>query len=314
MFMFATTEPQRIPITILSRCQRHDFRRIHAGSITQQMEMICARENFSISAEGLGLIAREADGSMRDALSLLDQVMACAEKEATDAQVLEVLGVVDRKVIFDMSKAVFEQDMPQILEVLDDVYQRGHDIKKVYGELLAHFRNMMIVKMGQRIDRLVDLPAHEIDQIRGQVKAVAPELIQQWFDLLFGQEAAIRFAVQPKLALEMAFVKMMQVKPALPIDVLIEKLDALRKDISASPSGQTDGDLSFSSAQKKNPNVPHRPAASVSKKIDLSAADLDLEKVWQDIFKRLSDPPPHGHVSDQLLPEKDFGPASGTDR
>ncbi|MFC1799012.1 DNA polymerase III subunit gamma/tau [Thermodesulfobacteriota bacterium] len=297
MFIFATTEPHKIPITILSRCQRHDFRRIPVESISRHMESVCDREKFKITAESLWLIAREAGGSMRDALSLLDQVMACTKEEITDSQVLEVLGVIDRKVVFDMSKAVLDQDIPQLLNILHEVYQRGHDIKKVYGELLEHFRNMMIVKMGQRIDQLVDLPAHEIDQINDHVREIPEDFLKQLFDFLFSEDATVRLAVQPKLALELAFVKMMQLKPVLPIDVLIEKLDMLRQDMSERMPVQNDrGSVTFSSAKKKNElNGGHQRGVADPKKLyqpGEALSDADPDKTWQNIFEMLSNSHP----------------------
>ncbi|MGD8717099.1 MAG: DNA polymerase III subunit gamma/tau, partial [Desulfobacterales bacterium] len=103
MFMFATTEPHKIPITILSRCQRHDFRRISLNSIEKQMASICQQESYAIAEESLGLIAQEASGSMRDALSLLDQVLSCSQGAIDHQQVTDILGVVDRKIIFSLS-------------------------------------------------------------------------------------------------------------------------------------------------------------------------------------------------------------------
>jgi len=111
LFMFATTEPRKIPITILSRCQRHDFKRISLEDILNHLKSICKETSLEISEESLRLLAREADGSMRDALSLLDQVMAYSEGTTTDDQVLDILGTVDRKVIFDLSSALLAHDV-----------------------------------------------------------------------------------------------------------------------------------------------------------------------------------------------------------
>ena len=231
MFIFATTEPRKIPITILSRCQRHDFRRIDVESISKHMEKMCKKEGVEIDPKSLGLIAREAKGSMRDGLSLLDQVISCTQGTISHDHVLDILGVVDREIIFKISGAVFQGDIAEILDILDAVYSAGHDMKKLYADLIEHFRNLLIVKMGEKNRKLVDIPAHEIDLILDQVEKVPTIFLNQIFDLLFKEEITIEHSSNPKLALETVFIRIFQTQPALPIDVLIAKLDNLRKDM-----------------------------------------------------------------------------------
>jgi DNA polymerase-3 subunit gamma/tau len=231
MFIFATTEPRKIPITILSRCQRHDFRRIDVESISKHMEKICKKEGVEIDPQSFGLIARGANGSMRDGLSLLDQVISCTKGTISHDQVLDILGVVDREIIFKFSGAVFRGDIAEILDILDEVYSAGHDMKKLYADLIEHFRNLLIVKMGEKNRKLVDIPAHEIDLILDQVKKVPTIFLNQIFDLLFKEEITIEHSSHPRLAIETVFIRILQTKPALPIDVLIAKLDNLKKDM-----------------------------------------------------------------------------------
>jgi DNA polymerase-3 subunit gamma/tau len=231
MFVFATTEPRKIPITILSRCQRHDFRRIDVESISKHMEELCAKEGIKIAVDSLELIAREAGGSMRDGLSLLDQVMSCSQGTITHKQVLDILGVIDREIIFNLSAAILRGQIPEVLDILDEIYSAGHDMKKLYADLIEHFRNLLLVKMVKKIDGLVDIPSHEIDLMLDQVKEVSRTFLSQILDLLFKEEVSILTSTQPRLAIEMVFIRMFQMQPALPIDFLIEKLDNLRKDI-----------------------------------------------------------------------------------
>ena len=242
MFIFATTEPRKIPITILSRCQRHDFRRIDVESISKHIKEICAKEGVEIAVESLGLIAREAGGSMRDGLSLLDQVMSCTKGTITHEQMIDILGVIDREILFNLSKAILRADIPEVLDILDEIYSAGHDMKKLYADLIEHFRNLLVVKMVKKTDKLVDIPSHEIDLMIDQVKEVPATFLNQLFELLFREEIAILNSTQPRLAIEMVFIKMFQIKPALPIDVLIEKLDNLRKDIYESKANSRDAE------------------------------------------------------------------------
>lgn len=232
MFVFATTEPDKIPVTILSRCQRHDFRRIESKSIAKQMKLICSKENISITEESLWLIAREADGSMRDALSLLDQVIICSEGPITGERILDILGLVDRKIIFDISNAVLSGNIAEIIDILNKIYNRGYDMKKLHANLMEHFRNLFIVKIGKKVSELVDFPDLEINLMIEQTKEISAAYINQILLLLAEESELLRFDSQPKLALEMMFIKMFQIKPVLPIDLLIEKLDSMKQEIS----------------------------------------------------------------------------------
>ncbi|UCH21044.1 MAG: DNA polymerase III subunit gamma/tau [Deltaproteobacteria bacterium] len=238
-FIFATTEPHKIPITILSRCQRHDFKRIPLELIKRQMESICEKEEIDIDRQCLWLMAREAGGSMRDALSLLDQVMTCAKGRITYEDVLEILGIIDRKFIFDISNAVLSGEVAEFLDCLDTVYDRGHDMKKLYADLLEHFRNLLVIKIGKNVGKLIGFPSHEIELMLDQVKEISAAYLNQIFDLLFKEETTIKFSSNPKMALELAFIRLFQVKPALPIDLLVNKLDQLRQEIAGLPQKDT---------------------------------------------------------------------------
>ncbi len=298
MFIFATTEPHKIPITILSRCQRHDFKLIDVESIIRHLEMLCIKEGVDIDAESLGLLARQGGGSMRDALSLLDLVMSTTAGTITNQQILDILGVVDRKIIFDLAAALLGGDIAQILEIVDELYSRGYDMKKLYADMVEHFRNLVVVKMGGKTSKLVDTPAHEINLMIEQVNDVTGAFLNQVFDLLFTEETTLGHSSQPKLAMEMIFMRLHQIKPALPIDELIEKLDNLRKDIyetrpvdsciatepaSRSASTGSKGTLSQAEAIAEL-TAPYEAATfDVNQKID---------EIWQKIFSILSEKHP----------------------
>ena len=281
LFFFATTEPHKIPVTILSRCQRHDFRRIEVKSIVAQMQKLCGKENFTVSEESLWLIAREAQGGMRDALSLLDQVMACSGESVTHEQLLETLGIIDRKFMHDLSDAILGREIAELLDIVDQIYDRGHDMKKLHADLVEHFRNMLVVKIGQNSAQLVDLPAVEIETIRKQIKGVSQSDLSQVLDFIFKEEAAIKFATRPKLAFEMLFVKMFQSRPALPIDVLIQKLDRLRKEFQGAGL-ERDADDGPDSNRSKKKTVPsaEREIESGNRTTAFETMD-DLESTWE---------------------------------
>lgn len=295
MFIFATTEPHKIPVTILSRCQRHDFKLIDIESISNHMKDLCSKEHIDITEESLMLIAREAGGSIRDALSLLDQVMACSEGTVRYKNILDILGVADRKIIFDISNAILRKDIPETLNVVDEIYDRGYEMKKFYADIIEHFRNLLVVKMGRNISKLINLPSHEIDLMQDQVQDISESYLNQIFDLLFKEEASIRLSAQPKLALEIAFIRLSQIKPALPIDLLIEKLDDLKKNLPAIPANyevaEKEDALKYYS--KKPQGISEEPTDSTELKESCNSPSCDpddnLEITWNkllDIFSK----------------------------
>jgi DNA polymerase-3 subunit gamma/tau len=314
MFIFATTEPQKIPITILSRCQRHDLRRIGLEALSKHMVDLCGQEGFDLSADSLWLIAREAEGSMRDALSLLDQVLSGADGSVTDEEILNLLGLIDRKLLFDLVEAILSKDLVAILEMLESVYQRGQDMRKLYAELVEHFRHLVVLQSTRKPGRLVDLPEQELTLMREQVAGQPTAVIGQLLELLFQAENQMRYASQPRLTLEMIFIRLLQARPALGIDTLIEKIDALQQGVPQVDEPQGDADTAALSAPrvaapaiKSMRPAEHQPAVTGAPRL-ATAADAqapasettseppvtigDPQAAWEALIKELDDSKP----------------------
>ena len=283
MFLFATTEPHKIPITILSRCQRHDLRRIEIRDVSEHIKKLCDKESIEIDEPSLDIVARESGGSMRDALSLLDQVMSCSDGAIRYEKVIEILGVIDRKVLFDLSSAILSGNIAEVLDILDDIYDHGHNIKELYSAIIGHFRHLLIVKIGKKVPKLVDLPEHEIRLMSEQVKNVAEPFLSQILDMLFKEESSIKFSLDPKLALEIAFIRLFGAKPALGIDTLIEKLDELRNGVYQEPPEPTVFHKPFAAPteQPKEIRESHTPEV----RFDPMA---DSGKTWEKIIESVS--------------------------
>jgi len=231
LFFFATTEPHKIPITILSRCQRHEMRRVEMPALCRHLEEICRQESRALPAESLALIAREAGGSVRDALSLLDQVLLIADGVPSHAAILELLGVVDREAVFGLAESLLEGNTLGALDTLDRVYDGGHDLKRLYADLLAQLRDLCLCTMGEEARRLLDHPAHEMDRLVAAAARFPANRVSWLFDRLFAEEASVRLASEPRLALELIFIRLAWARPPLPLAELIEKLDDLRRSI-----------------------------------------------------------------------------------
>ena len=276
LFIFATTEAHKIPVTILSRCQRHDFRRIGLEDIVEHLAHVCGKSSLGMDEESLRLLGREADGSMRDALSLLDQVMAYSDAEVTHDQVLDVLGAVDRKMLFDLAEALLTRDLGKALGLLEEVHNQGHDLKRLSMQLIEHFRHLLILRMGHGGNRLIDAPAHEVKRMEEQIQNVSVESLIQIFNTLFEAEARIRMSPQPKLVLEMLFIKAAHLSPAVSLDHIIARLDSLGKGV-----GKVDGN--GRPGEDHDKTTPPKPKALTKPRgnVENLAANQDLAEIWQ---------------------------------
>ncbi|MFW6271934.1 MAG: DNA polymerase III subunit gamma/tau [Desulfosalsimonas sp.] len=317
LFFFATTEPNKIPVTILSRCQRHDFRRVEIDAIIDHMESICRKEDIDIGRNALGLIARETDGSVRDALSLLDQIVTCAQGQITEEQITDILGIIDRQVVFDSADALFSRDMDALLSICDRLYRQGRHLIRFYSELIEHFRNLLVMKMGGSQKALSSVPAHEKQLMARQAENTSEPWITQILNTLFEDEWRIRQSISPRHAMEMTFFRLFQIKPALSIDQLIEKIDLLRQAYSTGePEEQADlpprsaGAAAVSAAQPEKTEKPGIPAAEteslqpppqpVSQEespADQTTEETDIqslskEEIWEKLKEKIAEKSP----------------------
>ena len=310
LFLFATTEPQKIPVTILSRCQRHDLRRVSMDGIIGHLKRICEQENFEVPEKTLILVAREAGGSIRDSLSLLDQIFGFSDKKVDHDQVLHILGIIDRTLLFELADALFDHDLNAVLDIISRIHDRGTDMRKLHGEFTEHIRNLMVMKMGPGGRKLVDLPAHEHEALTRQAQNVTSPHLSLLFDILMKDEAVIRYSAYSKMAMEMTFVRMFHATPVLPMDTLIQKLDQLASkmpEIPAAQPGETQkrihrepaaGPERVSKTEIPSPAPPPPSEEPVLKKVEgktesgsnnvLLAMDTPLKEAWEKILPRLS--------------------------
>lgn len=231
IFMFATTEPQKIPPTVLSRCQRFDLRPISTEMLIKQLVHITAQENISVSEKALGLIAREAEGSMRDAQSILDRVISYSGNHISDTAVTEVLGVVDRDLLLRTSRALLDRDGEACITIVRDLFQAGYDSRQFYQSFLEHLRNMIVVKTCKNATQLINLLPEECELLAEQVKEAKTETLQRLFDVLLKAEDEIYHSSMPQIVLEMLLLRMVYLKGLLPLDEALAKLNELEKVI-----------------------------------------------------------------------------------
>jgi DNA polymerase-3 subunit gamma/tau len=232
-FIFATTEPHKIPITILSRCQRFDFKRIPMPMIAARLRHIVDAEQVSISDTALVMVARKGDGSMRDALSTLDQVLAFCGQQVDDAEVVTLLGVIDRRLLLEASGAVFSRDCVALLDIVGRVDDFGYNMRQFCQEMIDHFRNLtMVVAIGEAAD-LSDLSEAEQSDIRSQAAVIGLVELQRHLTILLRADMEMPHSGFPRLILEMALLKMATMIPVAPVQDILEKLKMLEGRISS---------------------------------------------------------------------------------
>jgi len=231
-FLFATTDPHKVPVTILSRCQRFDFKRIPPGLIISQLEKIAEKEEIEIKRSGLNLIAREADGSMRDAESLLDQVVSYTGPTVEDKNILDILGIIDRDIIFETSLAIIEGSPVKCIEIVDRIYNYGYDIKEFYRALMDQFRNLLVSLIAPQND-LLEMTDSDRDEIKRQAEMAGSEKLQQSLNLLIAREENLKFTSHAKLVLETIMIKLCRLGEILSFDELIMKIETLEKRLSS---------------------------------------------------------------------------------
>lgn len=260
-FIFATTESHKILPTILSRCQRYDFKRIPLRELMQRLSDIITQENLTADEVGLALIAREADGGLRDAQSLLDQVIAWSDGQVTEQAVKEALGVADRQALFRVVDAILAHDPAQALRLAGDLYQYGYDPRRLSRDLLEHFRHLVAAKVSQDPALLADLPDHEVTIVRRQAETCTVEDLQRSFSLLLRADEEISKTVYTQLVVEMTLVKMANQPPVLPIEEALSRLDALQKAILGDTQPQSRAPQTIESPRPPSapPPTPSRP-------------------------------------------------------
>ncbi|MDP2840401.1 MAG: DNA polymerase III subunit gamma/tau, partial [Syntrophales bacterium] len=235
IFIFATTEAQKVPATILSRCQCFDFRRIPLKQIAENLKKIAASDGIRISDNGLSWIAEAGDGSLRDSQSIFDQVISYAGFEIGDPAVEEILGRSDRRFLFMLSEAVLARDAGRCLRIIDEAYYAGLDMRYFYQTLLGHFRNLLFTAIAADKEPLVDLPAEEAAKLKGQTAGQSPETLQRYLEILMAEEESVRRSQSPRLNLEAVLCRMAFLEPMIPIEAVLTRMEGLERRLTAGP-------------------------------------------------------------------------------
>jgi len=227
-FIFATTEYHKLPDTILSRCQQYDFRMIPARDIQAHLRAVAQGEKIKVSDEALARIARAAEGSARDALSLFDQVLSFSGEEVRDEDISALLGLIDRELLLAASRSVAAGDALGLLELVERLSDYGADHRNFARELILHFREILLLKTAPDGSALLaSLVPEERERLRPLAEAYSEEDLLRILEVLTQLETDLRWAQDPRVTLELALLKMVQMRRLVPFAELVERVERL---------------------------------------------------------------------------------------
>ncbi len=273
IFILATTDPQQLLDTVISRCQRFDFKMIPVRTIYERLKFVAEQEGVQVPDASLKVIAREGGGSMRDAQSLLDQVLSFSGESVSEQEVSEILGFIDRSILYGILESTLSADPAGALTTLSKVAVYGYDVRTFANQLLEAVRNVALVVQVPNASKLLDLPDDEITKLGDLAKDRDSSLLSQQFDILAAAVDSITRSEQPMLLLEMATVKMASVRPLVPVAAMLNRLESLERRLrrvggggggsnsgspgrEQTPQGQASERTPYRSAPKQAPPPP----------------------------------------------------------
>ena len=231
LFIFATTEIHKVPATILSRCQRFDFRRIAIDEIIANLKAIAREEGLQIDDDALLLVAKKGDGSLRDSQSMFDQVVSLCGTSITHEQILQALNIVDQEIFFRCTDLIKSRNAKGGLELVEEINQRGYDIKEFLAGLNEHLRNILIAKTTGSTTLIEASDVHK-KRYAEEAKEFSVTDILRLQRLVNGTESAIRWSAQPRFKLEADIIQMITMAGAVEVGELVRKIDDLKKKLN----------------------------------------------------------------------------------
>lgn len=229
IFILATTEPNKIPATILSRCQRFDFKRVSVGDLIDRMRSICQSESIDIDEDALRIIARNGQGSVRDSLSILDKCLSFGGSSLTGDQVLDLLGGSDPGQLLEMAKAIIDADVCRSMEMIDDYFMWGKDLRLLVEDITDFFRSLMMVKIFGQASDLVDLTKDQVQEILGLAGGIDTEEIIRILTILSDLSEKLRFSTNQRMTLEIYIMKLASPAMDQSDQALAKRLEKLEK-------------------------------------------------------------------------------------
>ena len=294
VFILATTEPQKLPATILSRCQRFDFHRIPMNQIIARMRVAVEQEGIAAEDAALARIARAAEGGMRDAWSIMDMCLGYAQEDGaglTEALVLRVLGAADRGFLFDFADRLIGADAAGALEMIDGMMRMGREVQVFVRDVSAHLRALMLADVcgEEHAADLLDVTQEDAAAYVAQARRTSHTRLMRMLDLFLASETDMKWASQPRFALETAAIRACEPEESLQLEALVARVDELERKLR---EGVVVAQQAAAPASKNAaPAAQAAAAAPVPAKETPKGPAPDAERIWQEAVKKLKQKP-----------------------
>lgn len=300
IFILATTDPQKLPITILSRCQRFDFKRISKSDISDRLRKIVGAQGVLADEKSLELISRVSDGAMRDALSILDQAIAMGDGSVNYDNVVGMLGLVTNEYLFNITSAIIERNIQRAMNIIEEVVYAGKDINLFIKDLTGHFRNLLMAKVTNNPEEVLDMSMENINLIKEQGSRIRVEEIMRDIRILQEAEGNAKISKQARLYLELATIKMCKIEYDTSSEVILARINRLEEAIKsgkiqvAQVQQGSNQIAEVSNVQKivatqnvinKEQAVTETPVIEVNTNATTSIGDI--QRSWHDILEAL---------------------------
>lgn len=298
IFILATTEPQKVPQTILSRCQRFDFKRIKPADIILRMKEIAHGDGLDISEDAYALLARLADGSMRDALSLLERVVSSCGSTVTAENITETLGISTLDNVYAMTDAVLTNNVEGILSVIDGILADGKDLRTFIDALVKYFRDLMILKVSATAEETLDYSAEELVKIKGQCAKITFEKISHAISVLADAQAEAKFIKAPRVIYELALIKLARPDIDESGAALTDRLASLEQKLQAGGGGNLPSNAEVSIERRLDAIEEKLKNGSFQQKSENSVEEAPKPKK-KEVSKRLYNPIPPSELNSE---------------
>lgn len=282
IFILATTESHKLPATILSRCQRFDFKRVKTEDMINRMKRICNDINIEVEEKALNLIARNSGGALRDALSILDQCISYSDKEVKYEDVLSLLGTVNIDFLFEISRYILEENTKQSLELLNELVILGKDIKHFINDLIDHFRNLMICKVSKELDDILPLPGETIELLKEQSSQININDIIRIINTLSETESNIKYSSNPRILIEIAIIKLSQPVLDESSSSILKRIERIENFIKNGVKIQKENINNIKSENKK---VEEDIKEDIRIKEEKDPNIKEIEKLWPEVLE-----------------------------
>lgn len=284
IFIFATTEQNKIPETILSRCQCFEFKPLSHKQIVQQLELISQHDGIEIDRQSLEEIAKNGSGSMRDAQSLLDQVIAFSGNKVTQGSVESVLGIVGRSALESFVDRLIARDPAGLVDQVQEISNTGKDLNTFCRDLVEYIRNLMMVQVAKNPEKILDSATCNLEVLARQSKALDPDQWQQMFTVLAHTESEMKRSSLSRAVFEMALLRLADVRPFKKIDALIEAINQAEAEttVQQTPLPTT------TSAPGKEPSLPSNPETVITPVLAERQGAGDSPSAWDEIKQEIT--------------------------